>query len=394
MAPGTARSARVGRSVDRGVRRGGLGPVIRVVVIRAGGGGTRLWPASTPTRPKQLLQLSERPPCTLLAAAVERARRIAPLEWIFVVTNIALVPAVEAALPELPAANVIAEPRPRSTAPCVALALLHVRQRLRDRGCTEEQVQKATLTVLPADHHIGDLDLFTSLLELACEQAEEQGGIVTLGVEPREASTAYGYIERGPEPLARRGAAYVYPALRFVEKPDAVRARVFLETGHFLWNAGIFVMPLGRIADELERHARPMWRALAPVAAALLARRDPWPAAVAAYDEITADPIDIAVMEKQRDLCVIPMRLPWTDLGSWSAMHTALPKDGRDNVVVAPSTAGVQLIDSEGVLVWSEGLEVAVLGMRGVAVVISGGRVLVCPLDRAEEVRRLGERRS
>ena len=99
-------------------------------------------------------------------------------------------------------------------------------------------------------------------------------------------------------------------------------------------------------------------------------------------------------MEKQRDLCVIPMRLPWTDLGSWSAMHDALPKDGRDNVVVAPATAGVQLIDSQGVLVWSEGLEVAVLGMRDVAVVVSGGRVLVCPLDRAEEVRRLGERRS
>ncbi|MBK7825700.1 sugar phosphate nucleotidyltransferase [Nannocystis sp.] len=97
----------------------------------AGGGGTRLWPASTPTRPKQLLQLSERPPSTLLAAAVERARRLVPLERIFVVTNIALVPAVEAAVPDLPPANVIPEPRPRSTAPCVALALLHVRQRLR-----------------------------------------------------------------------------------------------------------------------------------------------------------------------------------------------------------------------------------------------------------------------
>jgi len=366
----------------------------RIVVILAGGGGTRLWPASTPARPKQLLQLSERPPTTLLAAAVERARRLVPLERIFIVTNIALVPAVQAAVPELAAVNILPEPRGRSTAPCVALALLHVRQRLRERGCSEEQVARATLAVLPADHHIGEVDLFTALLELACEQAEEQGGIVTLGVEPRGPSTAYGYIERGPEPLARRGAAYVYPALRFVEKPDAARARIFVDTGRFLWNAGIFVMPLGRAAEELERHARPLWRALAPVAAALTGHRDPWPAVVAAYEKITAEPIDIAVMEKQRDLCVIPMRLPWTDLGSWSAMHSALPKDSRDNVVVAPATAGVQLIDSEGVLVWSEGLEVAVLGMRDVAVVISGGRVLVCPLDRAEDVRRLGERRS
>ncbi len=297
-------------------------------------------------------------------------------------------------MPELPACNVITEPRPRSTAPCVALALVHVRQHLRDQGWSEEQVAKAILTVLPADHHIGDPDAFAALLELACEHAEEHGGIVTLGVEPRKPSTAYGYIERGPEPLARRGPAYVYPALRFVEKPDMVRAQIFVEAGNFLWNAGIFVMPLGRVAAELERHAGGLWAALAPVAAALAAHRDSWPAAVTAYEQIKAEPIDIAVMEKQRDLCVIPMRLPWTDLGSWEALHEALPKDAHDNVVVAPPTAGIQLVDTEGVLVWSEGLEVAVLGMRGVAVVVSGGRVLVCPLERAEEVRRLGERRS
>ena len=360
----------------------------------AGGGGTRLWPASTPSRPKQLLHLSERAPSTLLAAAVERARRLVPLERIYVITSIALAPAVQVALPELAAANILSEPRPRSTAPCVALALLHVRQRLRDQGLGDEQLARATLTVLPADHLIGDPEVFNALLEMACEHAEERGGIVTLGVEPRKPSTAFGYIERGPEPLARRGAAVVYPALRFVENPDAVRAHIFVETGSFLWNAGIFVMPLGRVARELERHAPQLWAALTPVASALAAHHDPWPAAVTAYEKITAVPIDIAVMEKQRDLCVIPMRMAWTDLGSWQALHEALPKDSRDNVVVAPPTAGVQLLDSEGVLVWSEGLEVAVLGMRGVAVVVSGGRVLVCPLDRAEEVRRLGERRS
>ncbi len=354
----------------------------------------RLWPASTPSRPKQLLQLSERPPCTLLAAAVERARRLVPLERIYVVTNIALAPAVQVACPELLASNIIVEPRPRSTGPCVALALLYIRQHLRDQGCSVEQVTRATLTVLPADHHIGDPDAFTALLQMACEHAEEHGNIVTLGVEPRGPSTAYGYIERGPEPLAKRGAAVVYPALRFVEKPDAARARIFVDTGSFLWNAGIFVMPIGRVAAEFERHVGPLWAALAPVSKALAAHQDAWPAAVTAYEKITAVPIDIAVMEKQRDLCVIPMCLPWTDLGSWQALHEALPKDSHDNVVVAPATAGIQLVDSEGVLVWSEGVEVAVLGMRGVAVVVSGGRVMVCPLDRAEEVRRLSERRS
>jgi mannose-1-phosphate guanylyltransferase len=104
------------------------------------------------------------------------------------------------------------------------------------------------VTVLPADHHIPAVEAFTRLLRFAGEYAEERGGIVTLGVQPRRPSTGYGYIERGPEPLAREGEAFVYPALRFVEKPDAARAQIFVESGRYLWNAGIFMMPLGRIS--------------------------------------------------------------------------------------------------------------------------------------------------
>jgi len=365
---------------------------LRVVVIMAGGGGTRLWPASTAARPKQLMHLSSRPPHTLLAAAVERAQRLAPLKRIYVVTSMALAPAVQAAVPELLSVNVIPEPRPRSTAPCVALAMLHVREDLRRQGWTEAQVKKATVVVLPADHHIGDVEVFTDLLTVACEHAEERGGIVTLGVLPRRPSTGFGYIERGPEPLARRGAAFVYPALRFIEKPDAARAQIFVEAGCYLWNAGIFVMPLARIISELERHAPALWAGLAPVARALANAEDAWSATVAAYDQLTPEAIDVAVMEKQRDLCVVPMCVPWTDLGSWDALHEALPHDEHDNVVVAPRTARTELVDTRDSLVWSEGLDVTLLGMSGVAVVVSGGRVLVCPLDRAEEVRRLARR--
>ncbi|MBA3546051.1 MAG: mannose-1-phosphate guanylyltransferase [Nannocystis sp.] len=358
----------------------------------AGGGGTRLWPASTAARPKQLLHLSSRPPHTLLAAAVERARRMAPLQRIYVVTSIALAPAVQAAVPELLSVNVIPEPRPRSTAPCVALAVLHVREDLRRQGWSEEQVRTATVIVLPADHHIGDIDSFTNLLTVACEHSESHGEIVTLGVQPRRPSTGFGYIERGPEPLARRGEAVVYPALRFIEKPDAARAQIFVDAGCYLWNAGIFVMPMARIIAELERHATDLWATLAPVARALATAGDAWSATVTAYDQIMPEAIDVAVMEKQRDLCVVPMRVPWTDLGSWDALHEALPHDDHNNVTVAPKTARTELVDTKDSLVWSEGLDVTLLGMTGVAVVVSGGRVLVCPLDRAEEVRRLARR--
>ena len=367
---------------------------LAVVIIMAGGGGTRLWPASTPSRPKQLMHLSQHPPHTLLAAAVERARRLAPASRIFVVTSMALAPAIQAAAPELVARNVVVEPRPRSTAPCLALALLHVRQVLREQGHAPASIDAAVVTVLPADHHIPGVEAFTRLVKFAGEHAGRHGNIVTLGIQPTRASTGYGYIERGPEPLVADGDAFVYPALRFVEKPDAARAQIFVDSGRYLWNAGIFIMQLARISAEIERHAARLSGALAPVAWALAAGEDPWPATVAAYDELTAEPIDIAVMEKQRDLCVVPMAIPWTDLGSWAAMREALPKDAHGNVVVAPRTAGIELIDAKNSLVWSEGLDVAVLGVQGVAVVVSGGRVLVCPLERSEEVRRLGERRG
>ncbi len=368
------------------------GPALRVVVIMAGGGGARLWPVSTPTRPKQLLRLSQRPPHTMLAAAIERARRLTSLEWVFVVTNIALAPAVAAAVPELLPENILSEPRQRSTAPCVALALVHVRQRLRDRGVSPKDIERVTVAVLPADHHIAEPEGFIRLLAAGCDHAEQHNAIVTLGVEPRGPSTGYGYLERGPEPVAKHGSVVVYSALRFVEKPDAVRAQVFFETGRFLWNAGIFLMPLGRISREFQRHAPGLSAALAPVAAALARGVDPWPATVAAYEHLKAEPVDTAVMEKQRDLCVIPMAGAWTDLGSWAAIHEALPHDGNDNVIVTPPAATTHLINTRDSLVWSDDLEVAVVGMTGVAVIVSGGRVLVCPLDQAEEVRRLGER--
>lgn len=181
-------------------------------------------------------------------------------------------------------------------------------------------------------------------------------------------------------------------ARSFIEKPDLARAQIFVDAGCYLWNAGIFVMPLARITSELERHATTLWAALAPVARALANADDAWAATVAAYEQIMPEAIDVAVMERQRDLCVVPMCIPWTDLGSWDALHEALPHDEHDNVVVAPKTARTELVDSQGSLVWSEGLDVTLLGMTGVAVVVSGGRVLVCPLDRAEEVRRLARR--
>lgn len=367
---------------------------MRIALVMAGGGGSRLWPASTPSRPKQFMTLGAAQGQSLLAAAVARAARLAGQARTFVITTADLAPAVRAELPGLPADNLLEEPRPRSTAPCVALALLHVVARLRGLGCPEEQIHAATLTVLPSDHHLGDEARFDALLAAASACADERHRVVVLGVTPTRPEIGYGYIERdaGP-PLQRCDALSLFSALRFVEKPSLARAREFLASGRFLWNAGVCIAPIGRLISEYRRHAPALWQALAPVAAALHEGSRDLAAARAAlaYDAIEATSFDVAILEQLGDLHVAATDVPWTDLGSWAAIREALPHDDAGNAVHVEGDAAVHLVGARDGLVWSDGPDVAVIGLDGVAVITCGGQVLVCPLERAQEVRAAAE---
>lgn len=292
--------------------------------------------------------------------------------------------------PGLQPGQILVEPRGRNTAPCIALAVRVLRARL------GTSIDGAPLVVLPADHHVEDVPGFRRLLRAAQAYARATNAIVTLGIEPDHPATGYGYLERGDTAVAGvpgdEGVA-VFPALRFVEKPNAERARAYLDTGRFLWNAGIFVMSVGRIAAELERHCPATWEALAPVEASLSQgnERAAVAAASAAYARIESAPIDIAVMEKVGDLRVVPADVGWTDLGSWRAVYGIAPKDAHDNAVTGTSGPPL-LVDVKRSLVWSEGLPVGVIGMTDIAVIATPHGVLVCPLERAEEVRDLVRR--
>lgn len=359
----------------------------------AGGGGSRLWPASTPARPKQFMALSGERGQSLLAAAVERAAAVADLSHTFVVTTAELAPAVRATSPALAPENVIEEPQTRSTAPCVALSLLHVVERLRRLGCTEGQIEAAPLAVLPSDHHIGDEARFTATLAAACDCAAEQGSVVVLGVTPTRPETGYGYIERDAGPTRPCDSLSLYSALRFVEKPSLARAREFLASGRFLWNAGVCIAPIGRLMAEYQRHAPALWQALAPVAAALREGSRELAAARTAVAYAAAEPasIDVAILEQLADLQVAATDVAWTDLGSWAAIREALPLDNCGNAVHTEGGAAVHLMSSRDGLVWTDGPDIAVVGLDGVAVITCGGRVLVCPLERAQEVRAAAE---
>ena len=183
---------------------------------------------------------------------------------------------------------------------------------------------------------------------------------------------------------------------RFVEKPDRERARSYIASGNFLWNAGIFVAPLGRLIAEYERCCPDLWGLFEPVQQSLLpgskpdADEDTGEAIRLAYDRCTQPlPIDVALMEKQRDLRVIPCDVGWSDLGSWSALHACLSEDSN---TIFGDPDQTQLIDVQDSLVWNEDATVGLIGVSGLAVVVSRGRVLVCPLERAQEVRELARK--
>lgn len=356
----------------------------------AGGDGTRLWPASIPERPKQLLdpllESGRVGPRTnsLLFRTVKRLEPLIQPDATWIVTAKAQVQRVRDATSTIPALHVVAEPQARNTAAAIALGAIYLRDFV---GPHEDP----TLVVLPADHHITHTVYFHELLETACLHAEAVDAVVTLGITPDRPATSFGYIERTHTPCPAvdgDGGIEVFVASHFVEKPDHERAQLLFQRGNYLWNAGIFIMRLSRIERELQCHSA-AWAALRPVAEALArgdsARADE--AAAIAYAKLDdPQPIDIEVMEKIDGLRVIPADVGWTDLGSWQAIYDLAEKDQWGNAAIYGGRPPV-LLDAEGCLTWSEEAQIAIIGLQNIAVIHSGDRILVMPRDRAQDVR-------
>ncbi len=340
-------------------------------VVMAGGGGTRLWPASRPDRPKQLMSVTgDR---SLLADTVVRAGKLTGLDHVLVVTRAEQVEASRADVPELSSDLFLAEPQGRNTAACIGLAAVVLRHKDPD----------AVMAVLPADHFISDEEGFVATAARALERA--QGGqVVTVGIRPSRPETGYGYIEMGELADERLG---VYEALRFVEKPDFDTAEKYLESGRFLWNAGMFFMKADWILAAMQKHMPRLAEALSKVESALAQGPDAFEKVLAqVYPGLEPISIDYGIMEKVPSMEVIPGRFGWNDVGSWSALELIHEPDDQGNVTVNDTL----VLDSEGSIVYSDdGRTVAVLGVSDLVVVSSRDGVLVVPKSRAQEVRRI-----
>ncbi len=316
-------------------------------VILAGGGGTRLWPASRRSRPKQLLPLGGDGE-TLLAGTLRRAARVADVTWIVTAASQADSVAAEAGT-----ATVLAEPVGRNTAAAIGLAAVEVATHDPD----------GVLLVLPSDHHIGDEEAFTRVAGAALDAAAG-GSIVCIGMTPTRAETGFGWIELGDA----RGAAHV--VARFVEKPDRQAAEAMLAGGRHLWNAGIFAGRADRFLEEIARFMPETRRALDDLAR---------------YKDIPSVSIDVGVIEKTGDLLCVSGDFGWNDVGAWSALAAIAPADAAGNVAVgAPLVAH----DARGnITVGDAGRVIALVGVEDLVVVQSGDALLVVPRARAQEVR-------
>jgi len=336
-------------------------------VVMAGGSGTRFWPFSRRKHPKQLLELFGHG--TLLEQTVERLRPIIPPERIYIYTSELVLREVRRRLPQIPRAQIVAEPASRNTAPTLGVAAHEI--------CRRDP--QGLMVVLAADHIISKRAEFLRVLRAGCETAEKEGSSVVIGLKPTRPDTGFGYVRVGARE-ARIAGQEICPVERFTEKPPLAVARKYVASGRYLWNGGMFIWRASTLLENFAKHQPKMADQLARLAAAGGARsaknfRHLFPQ----FEKIS---IDFAIMEKISDIYAVSADIGWNDVGSWAVVYDLTAKDHDANVRPKRSLC----MDSRGNMIVAKKKFVVTVGVKDLVIVETDDALLICPRDRSQDV--------
>lgn len=345
-----------------------------LALIMAGGLGTRFWPKSRREHPKQLLKMFGEK--TLIQNTVNRLLPIISNEDIYVVSTEEQLEKIKEHLPELPEGNFIVEPMGKNTAPCIGLASIFM----------QKKHPGETMVVLPADHLIFDDKMFHETLLAGAKAANEFDSLVTIGIKPTYPATGYGYIQLQDKINSIEGIE-IFNVKTFAEKPNEETAKSFIQSGDFLWNSGIFMWKIERILDEIKKSLPDLYDGLIEIDENIGTANES-EVVHSVYGEIKGISIDYGIMEAAEDVKVLRGSFGWNDLGSWEEVYKLHEKDAENNVLI-----GQQHLVKEcrGCYIDSQERSVAIVGIDNLIVVDAGDVILLCPRDRAQDVKALVE---
>jgi len=339
----------------------------------AGGIGSRFWPMSRNTLPKQFLDIMGTGK-TLIRQTYERFVKICPPENIYIVTNEQYQEHVLAQLPELNKNQILAEPQRRNTAPCIAYAAFKIAQINPD----------ANMVVAPSDHIINDEKSFQEAIAVGLAFTEKNDGLLTIGIQPSRPDTGYGYIQFKEKPGNEK--FNINEVKTFTEKPNLEMAKFFLKSGEFLWNSGIFLWNSKAILSAFEKNLPDMYTLFQEggnvyntSAEADFIRKT--------YEKCTNISIDYGIMEKAKNVFVLSAEFGWSDLGTWKSLYEELPHDKSGNAIVGPH---VMTDSTTNCVINMPKNKLAVIqGMENFIIVDTDQVLLICPKDDEQQIRNL-----
>ena len=367
-------------------------------VIMAGGVGSRFWPFSRTEKPKQFLDFFGTGK-SLLQMTVDRFRPLIPIDHMFIVTNVTYKQLILEQIPDLKESQILCEPARRNTAPCIAYATAHIRALcLRKAGLTAanqdwtRKEMKANIVVAASDHLILEEEKFRTTIEKAFDFVSENNAICTLGMRPTRPETGYGYIqyinERSQSELNDGMSAAkplydgIYPVKTFTEKPNLEMAKVFLDSGDFLWNSGIFIWNLQTISEAF-RYLLPEVADRFREGELLMGTEKEEDFIEQMFPKCPSISIDYGIMEKAENVYVIPSSFGWSDLGTWGSLYELSEKDEQGNVSLHSEA---RFYEAKGnIVVLEPGKKAIVQGVDDMIIAEEKGALLVC--KKAEEQR-------